>query len=168
MRRRRRRLSGREDGEIAGAAPRHDRCQVTTTTMTAPDPRAATSVLLVEEDEDLRDLLVQALRRDGHEVIIRRSSTELLGALELPSAEGRAARLVDVIVWDVPRPGRPGLLDVAKLRAAGRTVPVILLTALEAPGMRHDARRLGVIATFVKPFDLDDLRTVVLNTARVA
>jgi len=136
--------------------------------MAEPDTRAPTSVLLVEEDEDLRDLLVQALRRDGHDVIIRRTGAELLCALELPSADGRAARRVDVIVRDIPRPGRDGLLDVAKLRAAGRTVPVIVLTALEVAALRRDARLLGVVATFVKPFDLDDLRAAVLNTARVA
>ena len=54
---------------------------------------------------------------------------------------------------------------LAEMRARGSSVPLILITAHDAPGVREDALRRGVAAYLVKPFNgtalLDALNTVV-------
>ena len=55
-----------------------------------------------------------------------------------------------------------GLQVVAALRSANCWTPVILMTAFGDESMRTEAQRLGAVL-FDKPFDLDDLRTAVLN-----
>jgi DNA-binding response OmpR family regulator len=129
------------------------------------DVRILIRVLLVEDDAELCALLVHALERDRHEVLVVRSGAELVRAVEVPAGGGR---LVDVVVVDAPRPGRDGLVDVAKLRAGGRTMPVVLITAVDDADIREDARRLGVAATLQKPFDLAELRSTVRKVACAA
>ncbi|MCU0620491.1 MAG: response regulator [Gemmatimonadales bacterium] len=69
----------------------------------------------------------------------------------------------DIVVSDIRMPGKTGLELLAGLRRADWATPVILITGF---GDRHtlaEAQRLGAAAVFDKPFDVDDLRTAVLN-----
>jgi FixJ family two-component response regulator len=69
------------------------------------------------------------------------------------------------VVSDLRLPGMSGLQLLAEMRVRGSNVPLILITAHDAPGLREDAMRRGVAAYLVKPFNgtalLDALNTVV-------
>ena len=118
-----------------------------------PIPRAR--LLVAEDDREMRRLLVESLRRDGHEIESVGSGLALL-------AHVRDGRSYDLVVSDVRMPGRTGLEVLADARARGWPSPVLLITAFGDDTTLDEAARLGAIALFSKPFDMDDLRTAVL------
>ena len=79
-----------------------------------------TRVLLAEDDEAIAIPLARALRREGYEVDVRGDGAE---ALEV------ALQGVDLVVLDLGLPGMDGLDVCRRLRAAGSSVPVLILTA---------------------------------------
>jgi DNA-binding response OmpR family regulator len=122
-------------------------------------------VLLAEDDPDMRDLVVEALRKDGHAVQQAANGKDLL--LQLAEAfrlDGSLAS-IDVIVSDVRMPGYSGLEIVEKLFDARWHVPLILMTAFGDEDTRKRAARVGAIL-FDKPLRLDDLRAAVARVTR--
>lgn len=79
-----------------------------------------TRVLLAEDDTAIADPLARALRREGYEVEVRGDGSE---ALEV------ALQGVDLVVLDLGLPTMDGLDVCRRLRSAGSTVPVLILTA---------------------------------------
>ena len=111
-------------------------------------------VLLVEDEDVLRDALAEALRRRGVETV------------DVGSAEDAADRLADglrpgLVFLDLNLPGASGwdLLRTALAPAADRP-PVVLLTALSVDPAR--LREFGVDGYLPKPFAL----ATFLSTAR--
>ena len=132
---------------------------------TPPPSRAAQWRLFVADDDaDMRALLAEQLRSDGYEVSELRDGFQLLELLQ----EVRASplRWPDAIVSDVRMPGHSGLEMLAALRRAGWTTPVVLITAFGDRWVHDQARQLGAAAVLDKPFDIDELRTLLLALAR--
>ncbi|GAB2535643.1 response regulator transcription factor [Brachybacterium huguangmaarense] len=112
--------------------------------MIAQSPR----VLGVDDNTVLRGVLADYLRHDGFAVDVAGTGPEALeialgtGAAPDPgTAAGTGASGPDLILLDLSLPGLDGLEVFRCLRAAGRTTPVIMLTA-RAAGARDGVRRL--------------------------
>jgi CheY-like chemotaxis protein len=127
---------------------------------TSPPPL---TVLVADDDEDMRELVAESLRCDGHCVIEARDGAELLE--RLGQALDHPGTRPDVVISDVLMPNLSGLGVLDALRRAQWHVPVILMTVLSDDSVRTTARRLGAVTVFRKPIDPDDLRTAVLNAA---
>lgn len=121
-------------------------------------------VVVAEDDPELRELLVQALEKDGYEVQEIENGDQLITYLGTCEGIGEGERTPNIIVSDVRMPGYDGLEILEGLREAGWNTPVILITAFGDPALHRRALGLGAVAVFDKPFDLDDLRTAVLCT----
>ena len=105
-------------------------------------------LLIVEDEEDLRRGLEQALREEGYAVD---------GAAEGTDALYRAETWdYDAIVLDVMLPGLDGWEILRRLRRKKKT-PVLLLTARDAVRDRVHGLDLGADDYLVKPFDLGEL-----------
>ncbi len=128
-----------------------------------PAPRRPTTIFLAEDDEDMRNLIGEGLRSDGYEVVEAKDGAELLELLS--DAFDHPLRRPDVVVTDVLMPGFSGLGVLSTLRRSRWNVPVVLITAQRDSSVRTLAARLGAAAVFWKPFDLDDLRTAILNAS---
>jgi DNA-binding response OmpR family regulator len=128
-----------------------------------PSARAPSRVLLAEDDADLRDILAEALVKDGYEVMCACDGLEMLerlqDALELPLT------MPDIIVMDFVMPRYSGLGVLSALRRANWFTPVIMMSGAADESVREKARVLGAAAFLRKPFDIDDLRTAVVNAA---
>src|SRR5690606_20852511 len=122
-------------------------------------------VLVAEDDDELRYLIVRALRCDGHDVFVVVDGGLLRAALAAVCKYGRDP---DLIVSDVRMPGMSGLEVVAWLRDQGCAVRTVLISAFVDDEMVQAARALGVLHVLSKLFDFDDLRTVVLNVVQRA
>jgi DNA-binding NtrC family response regulator len=118
-------------------------------------------VLLADDDGPLRECLATALRLDGHEVIEARDGCELLDLLA--SSVMERGTPPDLVISDLRMPGWTGIQVLAGLRSAEWSVPVIVITGFGDAKTCAQAERLGAKAVFNKPFDIDDLRTAVLN-----
>lgn len=107
------------------------------------------TVLYVEDDALLGGELAQFLeRRVGR--LLRASSGE-------EGFEVFAAQAPDIVVTDVQMAGLDGLEMVARIRALGSEVPVIITTAFEQTDYLLRAIRLGVDRYVLKPIDTDQL-----------
>lgn len=119
-------------------------------------------VLLAEDDPDMRQLLARALRADGHTVVELRDGAELLQVLHATLRQG-TEHGVAAIVSDVRMPACSGLEVLKDLRSLSAELPVVLITAFGSAQTHAAARALGAVTVLDKPFDVDDLRTVLLN-----
>jgi DNA-binding response OmpR family regulator len=117
-------------------------------------------VVLAEDDGELREILAQALARDGNDVLAVGTGLELFAALRDP--EGLChGRKPDLVVSDFSMPGLTGIEVLAAIRRLGSTLPVILISAFIDAPLEAEVRRLGATTVFSKPFEVDDLRTAV-------
>ena len=106
-------------------------------------------ILLAEDSARLRQTVATAFRRSGFAVD--------------ETGDGREARIMaedtdyDALVLDIMLPGEDGLTVLRHLRDAGRTTPVLLLTARDAVCDRVLGLRTGADDYLVKPFALAEL-----------
>jgi DNA-binding response OmpR family regulator len=120
-------------------------------------------VLLAEDDAEMRALIAEALRSDGHEVVEVSDGWQLLQSLATRSLPSDDDAGIDLLISDIRMPGKNGLDVLAGMRWADWPMPVILITAFGDAKTHAEARRLGAAAVFDKPFELDDLRMLALN-----
>lgn len=119
-------------------------------------------VLLAEDDPVMRGLLAWTLRRDGYEVTEAQDGVEAVAHVLASWSSGVAGqRPFDLIIVDVRMPGWTGLDVLAITRIASQPARVIVITAFGSDETHKQAHRLGAVAVFDKPFDFDDLRSVV-------
>jgi len=122
------------------------------------------TVVVADDDDELRAVVVDALRSDGYSVVEARDGEELLALVA--DLVGDAATRPDVIVADVRMPKLSGLGVLEELRRTHVRLPVVMMTGFSPDSVEVVARRFGAMGVLRKPFDLDDLRTAVMN-ARV-
>src|SRR5437870_3193165 len=106
-------------------------------------------VLVVEDERKMLRALERALRDGGYEVV-----TAADGELGCQFA---LAESFDCIVLDLLLPGRSGLEVLAEVRRAGKTVPVLILTAQDSIDDRVAGLDAGADDYLVKPFALAEL-----------
>lgn len=106
-------------------------------------------VLLIEDEAVLRGQLAQALRRQGFAVDETGDGDEALYlGNEYP---------VDVVVLDLGLPGRSGLEVLRAWREAGRTFPVLILTARGRWQEKVAGLEAGADDYLVKPFRIEEV-----------
>lgn len=106
------------------------------------------SILLVEDDDDLRDDLALALQSEGYTVT---ACSGGLKALELASQE-----TFDLVVSDVRMAGLDGLETIERLQKQQPSVATLIITGYTAEADSIRAVRLGVGDFLKKPFRLDE------------
>ncbi len=119
-----------------------------------PTERERGSVLLVEDDTDLREFLTRLLTADGWAV---RAVADAETALELA---GRTPDGVpDLVLTDVVLPGRDGLSLVKQLRQQPGTqrTPMVVLTARHGADATAEGLAAGADDYITKPFSSDEL-----------
>jgi DNA-binding NtrC family response regulator len=109
-----------------------------------------TSVLVVEDDEVLNQLLVMALRKAGYEMSSARFWSDARRQIEMQAP--------DVVLLDMNLPDAEGLEPLAEI-AADR--PTVMLTAYGSIDNAVKAMRLGAADYLVKPVNLDELEIVI-------
>jgi CheY-like chemotaxis protein len=112
------------------------------------------SILVLEDDKDIRDSVVEILEEEGYAV---RGFTNGAEALAYLRSGGKAT----IILLDVMMPVMDGptfRLELEKDTALS-SIPVILLTA--DSNARRQASTLGVSDVLIKPVSLDDLLSAV-------
>jgi two-component system OmpR family response regulator len=115
-------------------------------------------VLVVEDDPRMARVIRRGLEEEGHAVDVAASGPDGLWlATENPYA---------VVVLDVMLPGFDGFELCRRLRAAGRWMPVLMLTARDAVGDRVRGLDAGADDYLVKPFSLLELAARLRALAR--
>lgn len=107
-------------------------------------------ILIVEDEDDLRELMAARLRRQDHGVDTCGSGREALRRLEGESE-------YDCVILDILLPELDGLSVLRKMRADHIATPVMLLTALDSVEDRVAGLDAGADDYVVKPFSFDEL-----------
>jgi two-component system response regulator (stage 0 sporulation protein F) len=119
--------------------------------------RNSISILLAEDDKEMRSLLALMLRKEGYQVCECRDGLSLLDMLSsffLPSEEHKN---FDLIISDIRMPGITGMEILMGANELDNFPPIILITAFGDKETHMQAERLGAAALFDKPFDIDEL-----------
>jgi two-component system response regulator MprA len=106
-------------------------------------------IVVVDDDEALRNAVRRALRLEGYDVELARDGEEGLAHL---------ARLrPDLIVLDVLMPVLDGITVCRRLRESGDRTPILMLTARDAISDRVVGLDAGADDYLTKPFALEEL-----------
>ena len=119
---------------------------------------AVSLVAVCEDDVALRSVLVRSLRTAGHEVMTAGNGAEALRRFPGAAAE--------VVIIDIGLPDSDGRDVCLALRAHGVSVPVLMLTALDALHDKVAGFESGADDYLTKPFELPELLARVAALAR--
>jgi len=123
-------------------------------TTDAPMLRGA-SILVVDDEEIMREILQALLEREGCEVALTASGEEGL-------AQARS-HAFDVAIVDVMMPGIDGIETLAELQKLDDELPVILITAFASVENAITSMKRGAFDYVSKPFKNDEVLVVVRN-----
>jgi len=111
-------------------------------------PEAAPHVLIVDDDDRIRDLITKYLKKNDYVVSAAKDAREAFDIMELFE--------YDLIVLDVMMPGQTGLEMTEELRETS-DIPVLLLTAMAETDDRINGLMSGADDYLTKPFDPREL-----------
>ncbi len=112
----------------------------------------ALSILIVDDESDLREMLMRSFSREGHRVT---GVADGRAAIERSSREH-----FDIVLLDVALGSGPDGYDVCRtLRSRRNVVPIIMLTALDSEADAVQGLEAGADDYVTKPFGLAELRS---------
>lgn len=119
------------------------------------DPLTGVRLLVVEDDDDTRHVIVKMLEVAGASVAAAASAADALRLLDVFQP--------DALVSDINMPGRDGLWLVRELRSRHehRFLPAVAVTARVGPDHRRFILAAGFQAHVPKPVDFDELIEVI-------
>ncbi|MEZ5287068.1 MAG: sigma-54 dependent transcriptional regulator [Vicinamibacterales bacterium] len=113
------------------------------------------AVLVIDDEEIMREILQTLLEREGYAVRLASSGQEGLDlARSLP---------FDAVIVDVMMPGMDGLQVLEELRKQDEGLPVLMITAYASMDTAIRAMKLGAFDYITKPFKNDEVLVVLRN-----
>jgi two-component system, sensor histidine kinase ChiS len=113
------------------------------------------TVLLVEDDELVRDAMTRILVREGYMVLTASNGHDAIGQVKKPLSP------IDVVLLDVHLPDINGIDLCARLREIHPTIPVVVCTGEAVPEEAAELLKLGVHRYFCKPIAVEELLATV-------
>jgi len=123
---------------------------------------SALRVLIVDDEQSMRDMLRIVLRREGYHVSVARDGKEAIEILR--------NHPVDLLLSDIRMPEVSGVDVLRVAKDLNRDIIAIMMTAFASTDTAVEALRLGANDYFTKPFSMDELRLKVrhhLETRRL-
>ena len=117
--------------------------------MSPETPMPAASILVVDDEVGIRDMVCDALRLSNYDVVEAADGPTAITLLKSHS--------VDLVISDINMPGMNGYELLEQLRAQGDNTPAILLTARHEKQDITKGFRLGADDYVTKPFGLEEL-----------
>jgi DNA-binding response OmpR family regulator len=134
--------------------------------MTSRSSTVPPRILVAEDDEEMRRVVIDSLRRDGYDVVDVTDGGELLVRITSLYRLRPAPEPIDLIVTDVRMPVCNGFDIIQALRDAGWATPVVIMTAFGDDEARVRAATLNAVL-LDKPFEMSALRSHVRELLRV-
>jgi signal transduction histidine kinase/ActR/RegA family two-component response regulator len=114
-------------------------------------PFSAQNILLVEDEEMLRDLGITMLTAEGYRVFAAKDGVEAVEMFEAHRDE------IGLVVCDLGLPRLGGRDAFMKMKESKPGVRVIVASGYLEPGIRSEILKAGVVDTIQKPYEFRDL-----------
>jgi two-component system, NtrC family, response regulator HydG len=115
-------------------------------------------ILIVDDQEMMRDSLAGILVREGHEVVAAGDGAAAVSRL----SEG--GKRFDLMITDLKMPKLTGMELLAEAKRLRPDMPVVLMTAFATVATAVEAMKLGAYDYIQKPFDGDEIKLLVERT----
>ncbi|MDX1583557.1 MAG: response regulator, partial [Thermoanaerobaculia bacterium] len=112
-------------------------------------------VLIIDDEEVLRDVLETVLQRENFETLTAASGEEGLSLLD--------EEVIDLIILDMMLPGMDGTETLRSIKDTHPEIPVIIVTAYSSIDGAIDAMKLGAFHYIPKPFKNEEVVLTVNN-----
>jgi len=116
------------------------------------------SILIVDDEESVRDSLFNWFIEDGYHVAVAENANKALSMLESES--------FDIILADIKMPGMDGLEMLRRIKILKSESIVIVMTAFATVDTAVQALKDGAYDYVTKPFDPDDLSHLIRNASK--
>lgn len=116
-------------------------------------------VLVIDDEDSIRDYLSMMLEREGYEVASADDGPE---ALKLNKQSS-----FDVVITDIQLPGMSGIDILSAFRSADPSIPVIIVTGHGSQESAIEALNLGAFYYLLKPVSNEELKQVVRNALEI-
>ena len=113
----------------------------------------AAKILVVDDDAVARELLAEALKKEGYDV-------EAFGSGEAAIARGREGR-VDLVLTDIRMGAVDGLTVLREFKRMSQDTAIVVLTAFGSLEGAIEAIKQGAYDYLAKPFKKEEIKLVV-------
>ena len=117
------------------------------------------SILVADDEENVRKLLGAVLRREGYQVALAADGVEAF--------ERFCGLSPDVVLMDIRMPQRDGMDTLRDIYATNPNATVILMTAYASVETAMEAIRQGAFDYIIKPFDLDEVKLLIRRALQI-
>lgn len=113
-------------------------------------------ILVVDDEQGIRDFLAIMLKKDGHEAVTAGNGADALRAVQ--------AEIFDLVITDVKMPGKDGIEVLKTIKEISPETVVIMITAFATAETAVEAMKLGAYDYIIKPFKVDELKIIINNS----
>ena len=121
-----------------------------------PTVTQASRILVVEDEDLIREMLVLALKEEGYEVISTKDGREALNLFQNSTSNGKELAF-DLLILDLMLPQVNGLDICRLLRYQGNAIPILILSAKASETDRVLGLEVGADDYLTKPFSMREL-----------
>lgn len=107
------------------------------------------SILVAEDDDNLRNLMIAVLLENGYGVFEAANGQQALDVME--------EQKIDLLITDIMMPGMDGFQLVEMIRGVDQSLPMLVVTAKEEYKYKAQGFLLGVDDYMVKPLNLNEM-----------
>ncbi|CAJ1317190.1 response regulator [Paenibacillus sp. PK4536] len=115
-------------------------------------------ILIVDDQNGIRILLMELFGNEGYQMYQAANGKAALEVVEQDTP--------DLVLLDMKIPGMDGLEILKHIKSTHPQIKVIMMTAYGELDIIKQAKDLGAISHFTKPFDIDEMRNVVDQNLR--
>jgi two-component system response regulator (stage 0 sporulation protein F) len=110
-------------------------------------------LLIVDDQFGIRILLNEVFQKEGYQTFQAANGYQALDIVDKHSPE--------LVLLDMKIPGMDGIEILKRMKVVDKDIQVIIMTAYGELDMIQEAKDLGAITHFAKPFDIDEIRDAV-------
>ena len=125
---------------------------------TADTSAEPTTILVVDDEDGIRQALNRFLTRQGYRVAQAPDAAAALAAIDSAHPQG--------MLCDIRMPNMSGVELLPKALAADTDLAIIMLTAIDEPRTAIECLKVGAYDYLIKPVDLDELEVSLTNALR--
>lgn len=107
------------------------------------------SILVVDDEENVRNLLKKVLKKEGYNVYTGDSYEEALRVIDTAD--------IDLVITDLRMPGLSGIELLKKIKEIDSFIKVVLITAYATVETAIEALKIGASDYILKPFDIYEI-----------